>query len=42
MKWSPYIIGTTLLLCMILLMIGEIDKIGRAKDIDYHIISSPV
>jgi hypothetical protein len=42
MSWSPYIIGTALILCMVLLVMGHIDKIGRGKDIEYQIISSPV
>tara|TARA_Y100000289_G_scaffold19068_1_gene18361 strand:- start:758 stop:898 length:141 start_codon:yes stop_codon:yes gene_type:complete len=40
MKYGHYIIGTTLILCMGMMLWGVIDKIGRGRDIEQPIVIS--
>tara|TARA_B100001113_G_C21036282_1_gene590301 strand:+ start:744 stop:884 length:141 start_codon:yes stop_codon:yes gene_type:complete len=40
MKNGHYIIGTTLLLCMGMLLWGVIDKIGRGREIQSPVVIS--
>ena len=40
MKLPHYIIGTTLLISLGLMLVGQIDRIGRGRDAPVEVVSS--
>ena len=38
----PYILGITLIICLGLLVLGEIQKIGRGRDVDMSVVFNPL
>lgn len=39
MKLPHYIIGTTLLISLGLMLVGQIDRLGRGRDVNVEVVS---
>ena len=42
MKFTHYIIGTTLLISLGLMLVGQIDRIGRGRDVPVEVIEGRI
>ena len=42
MKFTHYIIGTTLLISLGVMLVGQIDRIGRGRDVPVEVIEGRI